>query len=137
MARCGSVAYENANGRAAGGLVGALAYRLDRTAASSEAALRYLVSQQFDIYVIHVLSQEEVDPDMKGDLRLVDCEDRDEAEVTVSAPLLKRYKQTLAAFTQGAKEFCSKRGVSYLLATNQLPVDQLISSYLAKRGLVR
>jgi hypothetical protein len=43
MARCGSVAYENANGRAAGGLVGALAYRLDRTAASSEAALRYLV----------------------------------------------------------------------------------------------
>jgi uncharacterized protein (DUF58 family) len=102
-----------------------------------EAALRYLVAQQFDIYVIHVLSQEEVDPDLKGDLRLVDCEDRDEAEITVSAPLLKRYKQTLAAFTQGAKDFCSKRGVSYLLATNQMPVDQLISNYLAKRGLVR
>jgi uncharacterized protein (DUF58 family) len=102
-----------------------------------ETALRYLVSQQFDIYVIHVLSQEEVDPDLKGDLRLVDCEDRDEAEITVSAPLLKRYKQTLAAFTQGAKDFCSKRAVSYLLATTQMPVDQLISSYLAKRGLVR
>ena len=40
-----------------------------------EAALRYLVSQRVDVYVIHVLSQEEIDPDVKGDLKLVDCED--------------------------------------------------------------
>ena len=66
--------------------------------AGYEAALRYLVSQQMDVYVIQVLSAEEIDPDVQGDLRLVDCEDGDEAEVTVSAPLLKRYKQTLAAF---------------------------------------
>ncbi len=31
-----------------------------------EAALRYLVSQRMDVYVIHVLSQEELDPDVKG-----------------------------------------------------------------------
>ncbi len=31
-----------------------------------EAALRYLVSQQMDVYVIQVLSQEELDPDVKG-----------------------------------------------------------------------
>ena len=34
-----------------------------------EAALRYLVSQRVDVYVIHVLSQEELDPDVKGDLQ--------------------------------------------------------------------
>ena len=57
-----------------------------------ESALRYLVSQRMDVYVIHVLSQEELDPDVKGDLKLVDCEDQDIAEITVSAPLLARYK---------------------------------------------
>ncbi len=51
-----------------------------------DAALRYLVSREMDVYVIQILSQEEVDPDVKGDLRLIDCEDSDVAEVTISAP---------------------------------------------------
>lgn len=100
-------------------------------------AMRYLVARQMDAYVIHVLSQEELEPDVKGDLRLIDCEDDDVAEITVSAPLLKRYQQTLAAFVGGAKEFCNRRGMSYLLAKNTVPVDQLVSSYLRQRGLVR
>src|SRR5262249_16639778 len=75
-----------------------------------EAGLRYLVAQQMDVYVIHVLSQEELEPDVKGDLKLVDCEDEDIAEISVSAPLLARYKATLNAFTTGAQEFCARRG---------------------------
>ncbi len=102
-----------------------------------EAALRYLVSQRMDVYVIHVLSQEELDPDVKGDLKLVDCEDQDIAEITVSAPLLARYKATLNAFVGGAQEFCNRRGMNYLLANNQTPVKDLIGSYLRRRGLVR
>ncbi len=105
--------------------------------AGYQDALRYLVARQMDAYVIHTLSQEELEPDVKGDLRLVDCEDADVAEITVSAPLLKRYQQTLAAFIGDAREFCNRRGMSYLLAKNQLPVDQLVSSYLRQRGLVR
>jgi uncharacterized protein (DUF58 family) len=102
-----------------------------------EAALRYLVSQQMDVYVIHVLSQEELDPDVKGDLKLVDCEDQDIAEITVSAPLLAKYKSTLNAFVSGAQEFCNRRGMNYLLANNQTPAKDLIGSYLRRRGLVR
>ena len=53
--------------------------------------------------MIHVLSAEEIEPEIKGDLRLVDCEDGDEAEITISAPLLARYRRTLAAFIDGAQ----------------------------------
>lgn len=102
-----------------------------------QEALRYLVAQQMDTYVVQVLSQEEVEPEIKGDLRLIDCEDADVAEITVSAPLLKRYKQNLSAFIDGAREFCTRRGMSYILARNQMPVDQLVSNYLRQRGLVR
>ncbi|MBA4104447.1 MAG: DUF58 domain-containing protein [Pirellula sp.] len=102
-----------------------------------EAALRYFVSNEMDCYVIHLLSQEELQPDVKGDLKLVDCEDADEAEVTISAPLLARYQQTLAAFTRGAQEFCSRRGIHYMLANNQLPVADLVGQHLRRRGLVR
>src|SRR5207248_11295286 len=40
--------------------------------AGYEDALRYLVARQLDIYVVHVLSQEEIDPEIVGDLKLVD-----------------------------------------------------------------
>jgi hypothetical protein len=90
-----------------------------------------------DIYVIHLLSQEEVTPELVGDLRLVDVEDDEIAEITMSAPLLKRYKDNLNAFVGGLKEWCTKRGIMYIFTTNQYPFDKLIMNYLRERGLVK
>ena len=100
-------------------------------------ALRYLLARNMDIYVVHVLSQEEVNPELVGDLRLVDVEDGDSAEITISAPLLKRYKDTLNAFVGGLKEWCTSRGITYIFTTNQYPFDKLILNYLRERGLVK
>ena len=108
---------------------------LDKT--GYESALRFLLAQDLDVYVIHLLSPEELEPDIKGDLRLVDCEDQDIAEITVSRPLLDRYRRTLAAFIDGAREFCTRRGINYLMTSTRTPVDQLVSSYLRQRGLVK
>ncbi len=102
-----------------------------------ETALRYLLAQNLDVYLVHVLSPLEVDPDLKGDLRLVDSEDADVAEITVSRPLLDRYRRTLAAFIEGAREFCTRRGMTYLLANTDIPVQTLVTNYLRQRGLVR
>jgi uncharacterized protein (DUF58 family) len=99
--------------------------------------LRYLVARNMDIYVIQVLSHEEIEPPMTGDLKLTDAEDGDEAEVTISAPLLKRYRETLAAYRGGLHEFCSRRGINYLFTSNQVPFDRLVLGYLRQRGLVR
>lgn len=102
-----------------------------------EAPLRYLTSQQMDVYVIQTLSAEELDPELTGDLQLVDSEDGDVADVTASAPLLKRYQQTLNAFIGSVRDFCNRRGIVYLLANNQVPFEDLVTSYLRQRGLVR
>lgn len=102
-----------------------------------EEALRYLVARQLDIYCIQILSQEEIDPEIVGDLRLVDIEDEDVAEITVSAPLLKRYKQNLAAYRAALHEFCTRRGIAYLFTSNQVPFDRLVLTYLRQRGLLK
>jgi uncharacterized protein (DUF58 family) len=99
--------------------------------------LKYLLSRQMDVYVIQILSAEELDPPITGDLKLVDSEDQDIAEISAGPALLKRYKKTLAAFVDGAREFCNRRGMNYLLASNQVPAEQLVTSYLRQRGLVR
>lgn len=102
-----------------------------------EDGLRYLIARNMDVYVIQILSQEEIDPPLTGDLKLTDAEDGDEAEVTISAPLLKRYRETLAAFRGQLHQFCARRGVNYLFTSNQVPFDRLVLGYLRQRGLVR
>src|SRR2546423_4675530 len=102
-----------------------------------EEALRYLVARQLDIYVIQILSQEEIEPEIVGDLKLVDIEDDDVAEITVSGPLLKRYKQNLAAYQARLHEFCTRRGITCLFTSNQVPFDRLVLTYLRQPGLVR
>ncbi len=102
-----------------------------------DKALRYLVAQQMDVYVLHVMCPEELDPQVKGDLKLIDCEDEDVAEITVSRPLMDKYKRTLASFVDGAREFCTRRGMSYLMVSTETPVETLVANYLRKRGLVR
>jgi uncharacterized protein (DUF58 family) len=102
-----------------------------------ETALRYLVARNLDVYVIQVLSPAEIDPDIKGDLRLIDCEDADVAEISVSQRLIDRYRQTLATYIQQAKDFCARRGIVYMMTSTQRPVDRLITRYLRQRGLVR
>ncbi len=105
--------------------------------AGYESALRFLLARQMDVYVIQVLSQEELQPDVKGDLKLVDCEDQDVAEITVSRPLLDRYQKTLAAFIDGARDYCTRRGMNYLMTSTETPVETLVLNYLRQRGLVR
>lgn len=102
-----------------------------------ESALKYLVSQNLDVYVIQVLSQPEIDPDITGDLKLVDCEDADIAEISVSQRLIDRYRQTLATFIEQARDFCLRRDIVYMMTSTERPVDRLVSRYLRQRGLVR
>ncbi len=46
-------------------------------------------------------------------------------------------KQHKDAFVDSAREFCSRRGMMYLLARSETSVEQRLMGYLASRGLVR
>lgn len=106
-----------------------------------DTGLRLLVGRGYDLFLIQTLSPQEVDPTgpsgVAGDLRLKDVEDGDVAEVTISAPLLKRYKANLAAYTGQLREFCARREIGLLTVRTDTPIDTLILEYLRKRGVLR
>lgn len=102
-----------------------------------ESALRLLVAREMDVYLIHLLSPEELDPQLVGDLKLIDMEDGDSREISVSPHLLKRYQQTLGAFIEQARNFCNRRSIAYVPARSDQAVELLINQYLRQRGLVR
>ncbi len=102
-------------------------------------ALRYLAQPHFDVYVIQLLSPQEIDPmkgQLIGDLRLRDLEDGDTAEVSVTPALLKRYQTNLQAYCQHVRDQCVRRGAAYLAGDTSVPFDTMVLKYLRQRGLL-
>jgi uncharacterized protein (DUF58 family) len=107
---------------------------------SYEKGLRYLAGGGYDTFCLQMLSPEEIDPGkhgLAGDLRLTDIEDEDVAEITVSAALLKQYKENLDAYCGRLREFCVRRGVMHVTIDSSTDLTTLLLDYLRKRGLLR
>jgi len=101
-----------------------------------ESGLRYVAGGRYDLFAIQVLSPQEIDPDLQGDLKLVDVEDADMAEVSITQPLLKKYKNNLNAYCLTLKDFLTRRGGTYLFTSTNVPFDTLVLNYLRERGLL-
>lgn len=102
-----------------------------------EDGLRLLSGKGYDVFCMQVLSPQEIEPDIAGDLRLRDVEDGDHAEVTISAPLLRRYKANLAAYCDQLRSFCGRRDMTALTVQSDTPIDTLLLDYLRRRGVLR
>jgi len=102
-------------------------------------AFRYLTDPKHDVYAIQLLSPQEVDPakgQIVGDLRLRDIEDGDVAEVSISAPLLNRYKANLQAYCQHVRDQCLRRSITPTISETDVSLETLVLRYLRQRGLL-
>lgn len=99
-------------------------------------ALRYLRSRRHEVYVIHVVDKEEMDPPLRGDLRLVDSESAAHQDITVTDGLRARYKEAFEAHAKGAETFCLGNDIGYARATTDIPFDLLVLNILKRGGLV-
>jgi uncharacterized protein (DUF58 family) len=102
-----------------------------------QEGLKYLLGRRYDLYTVQMLSPEEIEPTLAGDLRLTDVEDEDAAEVTIGRALLNRYRHNLHAYCSTLRDYCSRRGVSYLFTSTKVPFDQIVLSYFRQRGLIQ
>jgi uncharacterized protein (DUF58 family) len=101
-----------------------------------ENGLRYVAGGRYDLFCVQVLSPQEIDPDLQGDLKLKDMEDDDTAEVSITQPLLRQYKANLNAYCLSLKEYVTRRGGTYLFTSTAVPFDTLVLNYLRERGLL-
>lgn len=105
--------------------------------AGFEGALRRLKMSRSDVYVIHVLSPDEVEPPVSGDLRLIDCETDTFTEITMSRGLLKRYKENLAAFCEALRRECLARDIGYIRTVTDTSFERVTLDVLRRRGMLK
>jgi uncharacterized protein (DUF58 family) len=102
-----------------------------------EGALRRLLTSGSDCYAIHVLAPEEVNPPIKGDLRLIDSETEEYTEISVSPALLKKYRENVRGFREEIQKYCRARNITYIPATTDTPLETLTLQVLRRGGLVQ
>ena len=105
-----------------------------------EKGLRYVAGRGYDVFAMQVLAPQEIDPighGMSGDLRLVDLEDEDNAEVTVNGAVVRGYKNRLDAWCGKLRDFCIRRSIMHMVVDTSTDLDTLMLDYLRRRGLLR
>lgn len=102
-----------------------------------EEAIKYLAYMNQTVIVLHVLSKDELEPDLKGDLRFIDSETEEEKDLSITNSVLKAYEKTLKNFIVKNKESCRKYGGKYILLSNELSIEEMLFDRLVKHGILR
>jgi uncharacterized protein (DUF58 family) len=102
----------------------------------ADRVIRELAATGSELIVLHVLSPDELDPPIEGDLRLVDSESGDRIDVTVDLAALDEYKARLAAWQDGLADLAAKRRASYVPLSSDVPLSDLVFAELRRRRVV-
>ena len=107
------------------------------TSEGHEAGLRHLLGRGHEAVLIHVLSPDELDPPLAGDLQLLDIETGHAQDVSLDGGLRSLYRARAQAWMQSTQLDCRKQGVRYLSAITDQPWDQTLLLEMRRAGIVK
>lgn len=102
-----------------------------------EPSLRWLLQGPGENVLLHVLTPQEVNPELVGDLALVDCEDGEQTDVSITGALLKRYRKNLEALCGGLRAYARTRGMSYFFFKSDVPLEQVLLMAFRQAGVFK
>jgi uncharacterized protein (DUF58 family) len=103
---------------------------------SADRVIRELAGTSAELIVLHVLSPDELDPKLDGDVRLIDSETGDGIDVTVDLATIDGYKERLAGWQAGFAQLAAKRRVSYVPVSSDVPLAELVFAELRRRRVI-
>jgi uncharacterized protein (DUF58 family) len=99
--------------------------------------MKALLQRRLDVFVLHVVSEEELNPSLAGDLSLVDAEGGGTREVSMDRRALDRYRERLRQHFDEAERFCARHGIDYLRTSTTVPFQDLILRHLRRGGFLQ
>lgn len=90
-----------------------------------------------DVFVLHVLSPEEIDPPEVGDVRLMDVETGVVEDVTLTRDRIAGYRERTARHFAEVEAFAYERGIGYARVSTDTPIEDLLFRTLTRGRLLR
>jgi uncharacterized protein (DUF58 family) len=99
--------------------------------------LKLLGASKFQTNVVHILSDDEINPALSGDLKVVDSEQGEKIDITLNRRTLRAYENRLNSFLWDVKEICRRSDIAYLFSRNSSDVEDFILKECRKNKVVR
>lgn len=99
--------------------------------------LTALQGRGYEVALIHLLSPDEIDPPLAGDLRLIDTETGTPQDVTVDGAMRDLYARRLREWRDQMAAYCLGRDVHYIAVETGTPWESVILYALRRAGVVR
>jgi len=90
-----------------------------------------------EVAILHLLSPDEVEPVIVGDIRLIDSETGAGQDVTVDGAMRNLYARRLREWRSEMASYCLGRDVHYVAMETSTPWEDIILSALRRAGVVR
>jgi uncharacterized protein (DUF58 family) len=103
---------------------------------AADRVIRELAATGSELIVLHVLSPDELDPPLEGDLRLVDAETGDRVDITADLATIDAYKDRVAAWKAGFADLAAKRRASYVDLASDVNLADLMFAELRRRRVL-
>jgi uncharacterized protein (DUF58 family) len=103
---------------------------------AADKVIRELAATGSELILLHILSPEELDPQIEGDLRLVDAETGDGVDVTVDLSTVDAYKTRLGAWKASFADLAAKRRASYVDLPSDANLANLMFNELRRRRVL-
>lgn len=98
------------------------------------ATIRALGGRGFEVWHTQILSDIEIDPDLEGDLRLIDSETSGSTEITINRDTLLHYRRSLEAHIVALSEAVKRTGGKYMLVRTSDSLEQVMMRKLKPAG---
>ena len=99
-----------------------------------EEGISRLLYRGDEVVAIQILDPEEVRPSAGGHVRLQDVETNRDLRVTIGPQTLAEYGRRFDEHRNRLQAFLTERGIPYVLATTDIPVERLIHERLRAGG---
>lgn len=96
-----------------------------------------LFSAGLEIFALQVLSPEEIEPDLAGDLRLVDSETGGTLDISSAGDLLGIYQEHRHQLELELARECRRRQGRFLSVSSDIPVNEILFDLFHRKGWVR
>ncbi len=105
-------------------------------AAEYHAGLRRVVQAGFEVALIHVLSEAELNPRLWGDVELIDSETAETIKISMTLDTLANYRHDIEQWQADTGSFCRSIGVRYVPVPAERGIESILLGDLRRYGLL-
>lgn len=105
--------------------------------AGCESAFDFVRVFRHDVFVVHILSPEELRPEVPDEAMLVDSESGDAQRLRMSPALVAAYQEEMARLTSSLESYSNKYGWGYVRTETAIPFEDMVVEIFKQERFIR